>query len=197
MARKSKEATAESKAKIVREAARLFRLRGYEGISLDDIMKAAGLTVGTFYAHFSSKRDLFREVLEYGNRKAYETLMPASVYESKSTDWLFQFIENYITEKHRDKVAEGCLYPLLSNDVSRSGTEAKTVFESAIKGALERRAEQIRRGGSLKQAEDQILSALCLGVGALALSRAVASKDFSKRILDAARMEGLKGKRKG
>ena len=48
----------------------------------------------------------------------------------------------------------------------------------------------------LKEVEDRILSAFCLGVGAPALSRAVASKGFSKRVLGAARKEGLRPKAK-
>ena len=191
MARKSKVATAESKAKVIREAAKLFRLKGYEGTSLDDVMKAAGLTVGTFYAHFSSKADLFRAVLEYGNRTSYETLMPPLARQAEGKDWLSLFLEHYISEKHRDSVETGCFFPVLSPDVSRSSPEAKAVFEAALKSMIEKRAVPMGKNTSLRKAENRMLSAFCMAVGALALSRAVASKDFSKRILEAARHEGL------
>ena len=53
----------ESRARIVDAAARLFRQRGYQGATIDQVMAAAGLTHGGFYAHFASKQALFREVV--------------------------------------------------------------------------------------------------------------------------------------
>ena len=47
--------TARTRAEILDHAGRLFRLRGYAGTNIDDIMLAAGLTRGAFYAHFSRR----------------------------------------------------------------------------------------------------------------------------------------------
>ena len=58
---------AQPEAEIFQHAGRLFRLRGYAGTSIDDIMLAAGLTRGAFYAHFESKEDLFAEVIRAGD----------------------------------------------------------------------------------------------------------------------------------
>ncbi|RLU05724.1 TetR family transcriptional regulator, partial [Pseudomonas prosekii] len=46
---------------IVEAATRLFRERGLHGISVVDVMAAAGLTHGGFYGHFESKEALARE----------------------------------------------------------------------------------------------------------------------------------------
>ena len=46
---------ARTRQEILDHAARLFRLRGYEATTIDDVMLAAGLTRGAFYAHFDSK----------------------------------------------------------------------------------------------------------------------------------------------
>src|SRR5471030_2446861 len=59
--------TARIRAELFQHAARLFRLRGYAGTSIDDIMLAAGLTRGAFYAHFQSKDALFAEVIRAGH----------------------------------------------------------------------------------------------------------------------------------
>src|SRR6188508_1929234 len=59
--------SARVRAEIFRHAARLFRLRGYAGTSIDDVMLAAGLTRGAFYAHFKSKDELFAEVIGAGH----------------------------------------------------------------------------------------------------------------------------------
>src|SRR4029450_9871277 len=52
---------ARTRAEILDHAGRLFRLRGYAGTNIDDVMLAAGLTRGAFYAHFTSKDELFTE----------------------------------------------------------------------------------------------------------------------------------------
>src|SRR5229473_82665 len=48
---------------ILESASRLLRQRGIAGASVADVMKAAGLTVGGFYAHFSSKKELIDDAL--------------------------------------------------------------------------------------------------------------------------------------
>ncbi len=56
--RKSREAAAETRKRIVRAAAREFREQGIVATGLADLMKAAGLTHGGFYKHFASKDQL-------------------------------------------------------------------------------------------------------------------------------------------
>src|SRR6185295_15874713 len=43
---------------ILQSAARLLREKGISGARVADVMKGAGLTVGGFYAHFTSKEAL-------------------------------------------------------------------------------------------------------------------------------------------
>ena len=64
------------RAEIFEHAGRLFRLRGYAGTNIDDIMLAAGLTRGAFYAHFESKDDLFAEVIRAGEGLLVEAARP-------------------------------------------------------------------------------------------------------------------------
>jgi TetR/AcrR family transcriptional repressor of nem operon len=52
-----------SRESILRSAARLVREKGIAGARVADVMKGAALTVGAFYAHFSSKDDLVDEAL--------------------------------------------------------------------------------------------------------------------------------------
>ena len=45
----------QTRAKILRAAAKVFRREGYHAVSVDKVMEEAGLTAGGFYAHFGSK----------------------------------------------------------------------------------------------------------------------------------------------
>lgn len=53
-----------TKRKILETACSLFYLRGYNGTSIDDILKAARVKKGNFYFHFKSKEDLGYAVIE-------------------------------------------------------------------------------------------------------------------------------------
>ena len=49
---------AEVKKRIIASARGLFNRRGFDQVSLDEIMLGAGLTHGGFYSYFKSKSDL-------------------------------------------------------------------------------------------------------------------------------------------
>ena len=49
--------------KIVNSARRLFNRHGFDNVFLDQIMAGAGLTRGGFYSYFTSKSNLYAEVL--------------------------------------------------------------------------------------------------------------------------------------
>ena len=49
---------------LVKAARPLFAARGFAGTSIEDIVRAAGVTRGALYHHFGSKTDVFRAVFE-------------------------------------------------------------------------------------------------------------------------------------
>src|SRR5687768_14918347 len=57
----TKEQAAAHRAAIVAAAGRLFRERGFDGVGVAEITRAAGLTHGGFYGHFASKDALAAE----------------------------------------------------------------------------------------------------------------------------------------
>src|SRR4051812_46982922 len=68
---KHQKKTEETRSKLLRSAQKVFAKVGFEAARLEDIAKEAGHTRGAFYAHFSSKEDLFFALLE---QKAYQHL---------------------------------------------------------------------------------------------------------------------------
>ncbi|RKN50920.1 TetR/AcrR family transcriptional regulator [Micromonospora endolithica] len=53
----------QTRATLLREGRRLFAAHGYAAVGLAEIVRAAGVTKGALYHHFSGKPDLFRAVL--------------------------------------------------------------------------------------------------------------------------------------
>ncbi len=182
MPRRSRTEKAESRERILGSAARLFRLRGYQATSVAEVMSAAGLTVGAFYAHFPSKAALFAEILLGNASFAREQLMGPAGADLKNPAWLDRFAKAYISKKHRDLPEKGCMIPALVSEFPRLEAGARKALEDLLRHAMAAQA-----GAPRREAEDAYLAILCLGVGAIALSRAVASDELSGRILKAAR----------
>jgi TetR/AcrR family transcriptional regulator, transcriptional repressor for nem operon len=53
----------ETRARIVWSAARLFNRKGFAEVTIAEIMRAADLTHGGFYRHFSGKEELYAEAV--------------------------------------------------------------------------------------------------------------------------------------
>ncbi len=55
----------ESKAKFLKAAIQVIRLKGYTATRVEDVCEAAGLTKGSFFHHFDSKDDLALAAADY------------------------------------------------------------------------------------------------------------------------------------
>ena len=61
--------------RLLAEAQRLFRERGYAATSLEQIAEAAEVTKGAIYGHFDSKEDLMLSALEAAPAPDYSTTL--------------------------------------------------------------------------------------------------------------------------
>lgn len=61
--------------RLLGEAQRLFRERGYAATSLEQIAEAADVTKGAIYGHFSSKEDLLLSAIEAAPTRDYGTVL--------------------------------------------------------------------------------------------------------------------------
>ena len=59
-------------AEILAAARRVFAEKGFEGATVDDIARAAGLAKGTVYLYYRSKRDIYWAALKHGFRDLHE-----------------------------------------------------------------------------------------------------------------------------
>src|SRR6266567_9637078 len=120
--------TAAKHERIIKEASRLFRERGFENVTVGEVMKAAGLTHGAFYAHFASKLDLQKSAIAYGqgltasrNRSYGATKIGRKAYADR-----------YLSPRHRDNPGDGCTMAALAQEVARSTPELKAAFEQGL-----------------------------------------------------------------
>jgi AcrR family transcriptional regulator len=62
MAKTSEKRREETRDRIIMAACELFSKYGYHNTQVMDIVKAVGMSAGTFYNHFKDKRDLFEQI---------------------------------------------------------------------------------------------------------------------------------------
>jgi TetR/AcrR family transcriptional regulator, transcriptional repressor for nem operon len=168
------EETAAKHERIVKEASRLFRERGFENVSVADVMKAAGLTHGAFYAHFGSKEELQAAAIAYGQKVSLGRLQ-----RSKEKTANESFTDRYLSQWHRDNPGDGCTMAALAEEVARSTPELKAAFELGLENILS------AEGGDRKEAIFQVAAEL----GGVVLARAVQDPQLSDEILSSVRQK--------
>ncbi|MEU4096226.1 TetR/AcrR family transcriptional regulator [Streptomyces sp. NPDC026673] len=193
--RVTREQAAANREQVVVSAARQFRKHGFSAVSISDVMKAAGLTHGGFYGHFSSKQALESEVCRRGLTEsvaAVDAVMndePDGV-PSADSSFLRRFVDEYVSADHRDAPEDGCTVAALACDAGRSEPEIQKLFVDGITGMAGSLA-RLRRQDSPDAEQHDVpdLATLSSMVGALVLSRAVASADpaLAEEILAATR----------
>lgn len=72
---------------LLQAARELFGARGYTETSLDDIVRAAGVTKGALYHHFASKEELFRCVFELVKTELGNQVFPLVVGQDDAELW--------------------------------------------------------------------------------------------------------------
>jgi TetR/AcrR family transcriptional repressor of nem operon len=154
-----------NRAHIVETASTLFRERGYDGVSVADLMSAAGFTHGGFYKHFRSKADLMTEAAACGLAQ-----MEARTSNAERT----ALIKQYLSREHRDSPGDGCTIASLSVDAARQPAQVKEVFAQGIERLLTGAAHSAVDQGETaqQQARASRIDDLAHLVGAIMLSRA-------------------------
>ena len=152
------------KRKIVDCARRLFNRHGFESVSIQQIMGAAGLTHGAFYSYFKSKSDLYAEVLGcFFTDPEWKNCWEGVHVDLSSTDVGPQVVRAYLSRQHFDDVENSCPMVALPTDVARSGPAAKLAFETvfrAMVSVLERSLLDKKRPRRMRA---QAIAAMCVG----------------------------------
>ena len=119
----------ETRGRIVEAARKLFNRRGFNDVSIDDIMAAAGLTRGGFYNHFKTKDVLYAEVLNaYGCDKLPDNLKISGVNcNDGGAAMARQMVDGYVSRRHLEQIEDQCPLIALPSDVARAGPEARSL----------------------------------------------------------------------
>jgi len=171
--------------RILESAARAIRRAGYDGASVAEIMKEAGLTHGGFYAHFPSRGALLVEAVDHAADRALEKLTK----NEKAEPDLAALVERYLSDQHVAASEDGCLLAALGSETRRQPAELRAVATRHVRKfvrAIEERLPK-KRGRTEAEAHEEALAAISTLVGALILARVVDRPELSRAIRAAAR----------
>ncbi|MBQ4769275.1 TetR family transcriptional regulator [Pectobacterium versatile] len=186
MARVSKQQMERNREEIIQVSSQLFRERGLNGVSVNDLMAAAGLTHGGFYGHFASKDEL----AAIASRKAFEDSGVRWQEISQRSDQhdLRTIVELYLSPAHRDGVKDGCAITALASDIARESEDkpVREVYLSGVRAMLDR-LESLSTIEDKEQRRLHTLAQFALLSGALTLARATAGDPLSDDFLIAAK----------
>lgn len=65
-----------AKRKILDSALRLFAMKGFDQVNIDDIMNETGCAHGLFYHYFRSKEEVFNTLIRIKEQKYHDILIP-------------------------------------------------------------------------------------------------------------------------
>jgi AcrR family transcriptional regulator len=170
---------------IVEAAGRLFRVDGYTGVGMDRIAQALSQTTGAIYSHYGAKRDVFAAVVEAGVGRLIGAADRAR--HSAASDWVLAFAKQYLSPAHGAAVADGCLLPTLTQDVTRADGEVRDRFAERLRAV----ARQLGEGCGPRASDNDAAAAgwaiLALCAGGIMLSRVAADEAVADEILGSCR----------
>lgn len=171
----SREQVTENRRTILDAASRLFRERGFEAVTVAEIMKAAGLTHGGFYGYFTSKEELVANAV-------------AEAFSSRPVPSgnLAAYAANYLSATHRDNLAGGCPTAGLAAETIRQTDRARAEMTTGLRRQIERFSDMAPGANAARKRRAAIGSWAAM-VGAMIMARVVDDPAFSDEVLDQTR----------
>jgi len=170
--------------KILKSAFELFTIKGFNGVTVDDLMKNCGLTRGAFYAHFSGKSALYNEALKFAAYTSRLSKLKPNNISDKT--WLSKLLDEYLSVEHINGV-NPCPLAFLATDIVTQNKETKATYESVFQG-MNKILFNYTNNFSSCQKED-VLSVTAMIIGAVAISRTLNDTATISTLLASCRLE--------
>lgn len=180
----TKEHKNETRKKILKSAFELFTAKGFDGVTVNELMENCGLTRGAFYAHFSGKSALYNESLKFAASSSMLSELKPSNISNKA--WLSQLLDGYLSLEHVNGVRP-CPLAFLATDVVTQDKETKETYANVYKGMNKAIIAYAKKFSSCHQ--DEVLSVTAMVIGAVAISRTIKDQKTVLRLLTSCRLE--------
>jgi TetR/AcrR family transcriptional regulator, transcriptional repressor for nem operon len=168
----------EKRKELLKVSGGLAKKSGFAATGVDALMKAAGVTSGAFYSHFSSKTDLLKALIE-SELLASREMWAGNPHES-AEEWISFELDRYLNLGHVKHPEAGCVLPSLAAEIARADISVKKLYEKELLKGQEILAKRV---GS----EDLAWAFICQLVGTILLARAMPSEAMQRTVIEASK----------
>lgn len=179
-----KEAT---RKKILDSAIILFSTRGFDQVTIDDLMKHAGLTRGAFYAHFKNKQMVYSKAIIAGARKSRINQKKPKDVDSKK--WSKDLLLGYLSKAHINQEISPCPLAFLVTDIANNETEVKATYTRMFK--LLNKTIQAELKNNATCSKQDILATTAMMIGGVAIGRALEDEKAINELLESCQQASL------
>ncbi len=169
---------------LLRAGTRSLKTSGFNGVGVDGLAAAAGVTSGAFYSNFANKEAMLEAVIDAGLGEPFLSDTDSAT-RAEARARLIGFVQEYISTDHSLDAAEGCVMPALSADVSRAEPPVKDAYQRKMTALIDRIAGLL--DGEQSDRQRRAWSIVALMVGSIAISRAMPEQSQARSVpLDSA-----------
>lgn len=181
---------ARTRARIVESARTMFNRHGFEQVSIDEIMKHAGLTRGGFYNHFASKDELYAEsVRSFLTCNPFRRQAAAKGSPPGPPQLARMLIDLYLSDEVLADIDQQCPLIALPSDVARAGLKPRAAYTALIKSMT--RVFRAAFAEDDREAERKAMVIVSLCVGGMVLARTTDDPRLRRQLRAASRAEAL------
>jgi len=169
-----KEKQAQTRACLMRSAARVFASRGLQQASIDEVAEDAGFTKGAFYANFRSKEELFLAMLDERFTKRIEDIERVIAGEGSTAQKARRAGDSFVQMLSADREWERLFfefsaYALRDEDFREELVTRYRAMRDRIAAALKARADDFGKESALPFDEVALMS--CMMANGFALEK--------------------------
>jgi TetR/AcrR family transcriptional regulator, transcriptional repressor for nem operon len=184
--RMSREATAQSRERILSAASKMVRERGVDATSIADVMEAAGMTNGGFYRHFQSKDEMIAAAI----RAAFDEIadrFDRRLHQDGAAAAIEAYVDEYLSGFHVEHPGRGCPIAAVGVDAGRCRGVFGVDFTAGCERLIGCLSEADGAGTATERAE--AIRRLAMLVGTVVIARAIGRGTLRDEIMDACRWD--------
>lgn len=179
----SKEHRQKTRQRILDSAGRLFTRKGYDAVSIDDLMRDAGLTRGAFYHHFADKDDVYATAILSAARQSPIAAHPAA---DDPVRWLHGVLDAYLSHEHIEHADTPCPLAFLATDINNRQGHARKAYTRAYQGLVHALASRLDVSSD-EISHDTAMAISALMIGGVAIGRALDDRAMAEQLLGSCR----------